>query len=420
MLRDDIKPAQIAAMKAGDKARLAARAPDPRQAQGPRHRAAHRAPSAPDDDALVVEVLQKMAKQRRELIALYEQGGRAGAGRRRERAELAVIEEFLPQQMSEAETRAAIEAIKAELGAAEPQGHGPGHGRAEGAPRQPARHGQGERAGEGGALQRVDCAAMSLSPQWLDELRARDHAVRRDRAHDASCSKAGRECKACCPFHNEKTPSFTVNDEKGFYHCFGCGAHGDAIRWMTDQRGLAFMDAVKELAAEAGMEVPAPDPRAAQAAEQRDGAARRHGGGAGVVRRQPRRARGREGARLPRVARVRRAYACERFGFGYAPDGRDRRSRRRWRSSPRRMLIEAGLRIAVDEQGALRPLPRPADDADPRCARAGDRVWRRASSTAAKNDAPKYLNSPDTPLFDKGRTLYNLHRAGPAARKRAG
>src|SRR5690606_21598539 len=80
--------------------------------------------------------------------------------------------------------------------------------------------------------------------------------------------KAGREYKACCPFHNEKTPSFTINDEKGFYHCFGCGAHGDAIRWMTDQRGLPFLDAAKDLAAAAGMEVPAPDPRAAQRAEK--------------------------------------------------------------------------------------------------------------------------------------------------------
>ena len=74
--------------------------------------------------------------------------------------------------------------------------------------------------------------------------------------------KAGREWKACCPFHKEKTPSFTVNDDKGFYHCFGCGAHGDAIRFLTDARGMPFMDAVKELAAKAGMEVPAPDPRA--------------------------------------------------------------------------------------------------------------------------------------------------------------
>ena len=97
---------------------------------------------------------------------------------------------------------------------------------------------------------------MNLSPQWLDELRART-TLSSVIAPAVKLQKAGREFKACCPFHNEKTPSFTINDEKGFYHCFGCGAHGDAIRWMTDQRGLSFMDAIKELASEAGMEVPA-------------------------------------------------------------------------------------------------------------------------------------------------------------------
>ena len=108
---------------------------------------------------------------------------------------------------------------------------------------------------------------MSLSQAFLDELRARvtlSSLVMRT----TKLTRAGREWKACCPFHNEKSPSFTVSDEKGFYHCFGCGAHGDAIRWMTDQRGLSFMDAVKELAAEAGLDVPRPDPREAQEAEQ--------------------------------------------------------------------------------------------------------------------------------------------------------
>src|SRR5580698_775082 len=81
----------------------------------------------------------------------------------------------------------------------------------------------------------------------------------------------GREFHALCPFHKEKTPSFTINDEKGFYHCFGCGAHGDAIRFLTDARGLAFMDAVKELAGQAGMDVPAPDPRAQAQAERASG-----------------------------------------------------------------------------------------------------------------------------------------------------
>ena len=93
---------------------------------------------------------------------------------------------------------------------------------------------------------------MTLTPAWLDELRART-LLSSVIAPSVKLIRAGREWKACCPFHNEKTPSFTINDEKGFYHCFGCGAHGDAIRFLTDQRGLPFMDAVKELAGKAGM-----------------------------------------------------------------------------------------------------------------------------------------------------------------------
>ena len=111
---------------------------------------------------------------------------------------------------------------------------------------------------------------MALSPQWLDQLRTRvtlSSVIMRT----TKLQRAGREWKACCPFHDEKTPSFTVNDQKGFYHCFGCGAHGDVIRWMTDPRGLTFMDAVKELAVTAGMEMPAPDPREAQKAKRRAG-----------------------------------------------------------------------------------------------------------------------------------------------------
>ena len=111
---------------------------------------------------------------------------------------------------------------------------------------------------------------MTLSPAFLDELRART-SLSALIGRATKLQRAGREWKACCPFHKEKTPSFTVSDEKGFYHCFGCGAHGDAIRWLTDARGLAFMDAVKELAEAAGMEVPAPDPRAQAQAERAAG-----------------------------------------------------------------------------------------------------------------------------------------------------
>src|SRR4029078_4625080 len=111
---------------------------------------------------------------------------------------------------------------------------------------------------------------MSLSPAYLDELRART-LLSAIISPSVKLVRAGREWKACCPFHNEETPSFTITDEKGFYHCFGCGAHGDAIRFLTDARGLAFMDAVKELAEQAGMEVPAPDPRAQAKAERAAG-----------------------------------------------------------------------------------------------------------------------------------------------------
>ena len=116
MIRDDIKAAQVAAMKAGDKARLGtirlmlAKIKD-------RDIELRTASTVPDDDAVVVDVLQKMVKQRRESIAMYEQGGRAELAAK-EQAEVDVIEGFLPQQMSEDETKAAIEAIKAETGAA--------------------------------------------------------------------------------------------------------------------------------------------------------------------------------------------------------------------------------------------------------------------------------------------------------------
>ena len=253
---------------------------------------------------------------------------------------------------------------------------------------------------------------MTLSPQWLDELRARI-SLSSVISRTTRLTKAGHEFKACCPFHNEKSPSFTVNDAKGFYHCFGCGAHGDVIRWMTDQRGLAFMDAVKELASEAGMEVPAPDPRAAKAAEQQAGlhvvmAAAQDWFRANLD--QP------EGARAREYLASRRfdAHTMERFGFGYAPNGRQA-LKAALKQFDEAMLIEAGLRIAVDEK---EPYDRFRDRLTIPIHDARGRVIGFAARIldAAKTDAPKYLNSPDTPLFDKGRTLFNLHRAGPASR----
>ena len=253
---------------------------------------------------------------------------------------------------------------------------------------------------------------MALSPQWLDELRSRI-TLSGVIGRTTRLTKAGREFKACCPFHNEKTPSFTVNDEKGFYHCFGCGAHGDAIRWMTDQRGMPFMDAVKELAAEAGMEVPAPDPRMAKAAEQR---ASLHdviaAAQAWFVDNLASPAGTQARAYLDK--RGISAAAIREFGFGYAPDDRGAIAQA-LSGFPKEMLIEAGLLIDVEGK---EPYDRfrgrlmlPIQDRRGRVIAFGGRIL-----TDAPN-APKYLNSPDTPVFDKGRTLYNLHRAAAASRQ---
>jgi len=252
-----------------------------------------------------------------------------------------------------------------------------------------------------------------LTPQWLDQLRTRV-TLSALIGRSTRLQKAGREWKACCPFHNEKSPSFTVNDEKGFYHCFGCGAHGDAIRWMTDHQGLAFMDAVKELAAEAGMDVPAPDPQAARAAEKRDTLHDVMAAAQDWFVRSLSSPEG-EAARTYLATRGFDAHTVQRFGFGYAPEGRQALKEALGRF-PEPMLIEAGLRIHVEERDPYDRfrgrLMLPIEDARGRVIAFGGRILAKG-----KTDAPKYLNSPDTPLFDKGRTLYNLHRAAPAARQ---
>ncbi len=261
---------------------------------------------------------------------------------------------------------------------------------------------------------------MTLTPQWLDELRART-SLSTLIGKTVKVQKAGREYKACCPFHNEKTPSFTINDEKGFYHCFGCGAHGDAIRWMTDQRGLPFMEAVKELAATAGMEVPAPDPRAAKRAEQAKGL---HDAMAAAQSFFEEQLGGLDGGDARAYLHKRGISDATRraFGFGYAPDARGK-LKTALRDFGEAMLVETGL--LIDPDGAQPNggnsskrdsydrfrgrLMLPIRDIRGRVIAFGGRIIGQGE--------PKYLNSPDTPLFDKGRTLYNIDKASPASRQ---
>jgi DNA primase len=250
---------------------------------------------------------------------------------------------------------------------------------------------------------------MTLSPAFLDELRARVTLSSVISPH-VKLTRAGREWKACCPFHNEKTPSFTVNDEKHFYHCFGCGAHGDAIRFLTDSRGLPFMDAVKELAASAGMEVPAPDPRSRARAERQ---ATLHDVMAAAQAWFAEQLDGIEGAEARAYCQRRGigAAAIKRFGIGFAPDRRQG-LRKALAEHTDAKLIETGLLISVEEK---EPYDRfrgrlmfPIRESRGRVIGFGGRILGPGE--------PKYLNSPETPLFDKGSSLYNLDRASPASR----
>ena len=250
---------------------------------------------------------------------------------------------------------------------------------------------------------------MTLSPAFLDELRART-LLSAVISPSVKLIRAGREWKACCPFHNEKTPSFTINDEKGFYHCFGCGAHGDAIRFLTDARGLPFMDAVKELAAKAGIEVPAPDPQARERAERTSTLTDVM---ASCQKWFAEQLAGIEGAEAREYLKKRGIgpATVTRFGIGLAPEGRNK-LKAALSSLGEDKLVETGMLIKPDEgetydrfRGRLMI---PIRDARGRVIAFGGRILGAGE--------PKYLNSPDTPLFDKGRTLYNLDLASPATR----
>ena len=205
--------------------------------------------------------------------------------------------------------------------------------------------------------------------------------------------------------------AFALDDNILTGNCFGCGAHGDAIRWMTDQRGLPFMDAVKELAQAAGMELPAMDPRAAEKAEQSKGLHDVMKAAADWFETQLGGLDGGEAVALLKKRGVSDS-ARRDFGLGFAPDSRGK-LRTALRDFGDAMLIEAGLLISVEDK---EPYDRfrgrlmiPIRDPRGRAIAFGGRI--------IGDGEPKYLNSPETPLFDKGRTLYNLDRAAPASRK---
>lgn len=251
---------------------------------------------------------------------------------------------------------------------------------------------------------------MSIPQSFLDELRAR-LSLAAVVSRRVKLTRAGREMKGCCPFHNEKTPSFYVNDDKAFYHCFGCGAHGDIIRFVVEQDGMDFRSAVESLAAEAGLEMPGETPISRERLQAADGLHDVTSSASDWFRKQLQSPASGE-ARAYLEKRGLGAKTIETFGIGFAPD-----SRGGLKSALKQIetgrLVEAGLLIAAEGR---EPYDRfrgrimfPIRDPRGRIAGFGGRILGSGE--------PKYLNSPDTPLFDKGRLLYNLDKAGPVARK---
>ncbi len=262
---------------------------------------------------------------------------------------------------------------------------------------------------------------MSLPPGFLDELRTRlslGQVVGRRVTWDARKSNQAKgDLWAPCPFHEERTASFHVDDRKGFYYCFGCQAKGDAIAFVRETENAGFMEAVEILAREAGMEMPARDPqaqarsdRAARLAEVMEAAVRHYRLQLGT--------RPASDARAYLAGRGLDAAALERFEIGFAPPDRQGVLRHLTEKGvPEDLIVDAGLCARPDDGSA--PYDRfrdrilfPIRDARGRAIALGGRAMD-------PNARAKYLNSPETDLFDKGRTLYNLGPAREAAGKGA-
>ena len=259
---------------------------------------------------------------------------------------------------------------------------------------------------------------MSLPPGFLDELRGRvtlSSIVGRAVTWDMRKSNMARgDWWAPCPFHQEKSPSFHVDDRKGFYYCFGCHAKGDALTFLKENGNLGFIEAVEVLAREAGMAMPERDPQAAQRADRRTQLQDVMEEAVQLYRLQLRTA----GAAPARdyLARRRLSQATQdRWDLGFAPDSRTFLiGALKAKGIPIEMIEAAGLAARADD-GTFYDRFRgriifPIRDARDRAISLGGRAMD-------PNARAKYLNGPETDLFDKGRNLYNLGPARDAAGK---
>lgn len=258
---------------------------------------------------------------------------------------------------------------------------------------------------------------MQFGEHFIEELKARVRPSDVVGKH-VKLKRQGREFAGLSPFTNEKTPSFFVNDEKGFYHCFSSGKHGDIISFLMEVEGLSFPEAVERLAIQAGMELPATDPQAeARAASNKKTIS-------WIVRSKEffekslRREMGKE-ARTYLKGRGLTGEDCKRFGIGFAPDSFNALvDEMTQQGASMDRLVEAGMIIRPDDNREnKKPWDRfrnrimfPITDARGRLIAFGGRAME-AGSTNKK--IAKYLNSPETNIFHKGSILYRY----PEARK---
>jgi len=256
---------------------------------------------------------------------------------------------------------------------------------------------------------------MAFPPGFLDELRARVSLSDIVGRKVSLKRRSGAEYAGLCPFHNEKSPSFTVNDKKGFYHCFGCGEHGDAVGFVMKTEGMSFPESVEKLAREVGLPVPRATPQERERAEQASTLQQVVEQAARWFQKQLRLPVGRQGLDYLR-GRGLSDETIDDFRLGFSPDSRDGvigALKREGATIDK--IVEAGLAIQP-EDAHREPYDRfrgrvmfPINDRRGRVIAFGGRVIGPGE--------PKYLNSPETPLFHKGANLYCLDRARVAVTK---
>ena len=248
--------------------------------------------------------------------------------------------------------------------------------------------------------------------KFLDELRSRI-SIADVVGNKVKLTKRGREYTGLCPFHNEKTPSFTVNESKGFYHCFGCGAHGDIIKFEMDANGLPFIEAVKKLADKAGMQLPVLSKESQEQSLKRKSLYEIMDIACTFFEKNLRMPVGAAGLAYFKEKRGLSDDIIKKFRLGFAPNNNGLKALLASKGISEHDMAELGL-IAVPEDKNRSPhdffrerVMIPIIDKQGNVIAFGGRIM--------DNSQPKYLNSPETPIFNKRRILYNMNNAREAA-----